>query len=153
MILGLLIGVAIPSFSNSFASLQLNNSIRNMISLMRYGRERAIMQRKRYRIEFDIEEKKYWLSREEDPINAPDEFVQLRRTIENRRLPENISIRKVVFPGEIIKFSHPYISFCPDGSVDSAEIYLINKKEESCVIFTKTFGKIEGSCGRPNAEE
>ncbi len=153
MILGLLAGITFPSFSNSFANLQLNNSVRDISCLMKYAREKAIMQRKKYRLEFDIAEKRYWLSREEDPINAPNQFKKLTTGIEDKKLPQNISVKKILFPIGISKFSHSYVSFYPDGSIDAADIYLANKKGETAVISTETFGRIEVSQSKVKYQE
>lgn len=134
IIIGIIISVSTPLFRMTFNSIQLENLSSNLAKLMRYSRERAIVERLRYRLVFDEPRENYWLEVEKEPLNNPGEFHRLKSRLGKRHsIPGGISLE---IEGE-------YLNFYPDGKVDETTLYLINEKGMTYTLITeRTLGRV-----------
>ena len=92
---------------------------------MRYAQMRAIAESTIYRLNFDTDFKKYWLTNEIDD----DEFVRV----------EGKFGKTFFFPERLtISCEAGIINFYPDGKIDKTKIYLSDKNENFYTISTQT---------------
>lgn len=119
----ILAGLNFPALSKQFNRLKLENCALDILSICRYARQSAIAQSRVYRLNFDLNEKSYYLSREKD---TQGQF-------------ENISgrfARKFNIPSGIsIDTSRQEINFYPNAEYDSVEISLTNPDNLRCKLF------------------
>ena len=114
LLLGILLGIALPRFSGTTQDFQLVNSARNLAKLLTYAQERSIVERVSYQAVFDARGASYWLERIHE-----EERRTVAQRIEGRygrttTLPTGIEFR---FPAEPIHFY-------PDGTSDPFSIEL-----------------------------
>ena len=117
VLVGILIGLTIPRFSDTTRDLQLTNSARNLAKLLTYAQARAIMERAPYQAAFDPAAGRYWLLRPDPEAEAGDEPTFLRIEGKHGRvmtLPSGIDF---LFPEQEIRFY-------PDGTSDAFSIEL-----------------------------
>lgn len=142
LIMGVLTTISIPLVSTSFANFQFINSSKNIISLMRYARERSILERVNYRLAFNIDAGTYCLLFQKSPFEEPDRYKIEESSLGKKyQLPEGVTIERIEFLEEVN--SSEFITFYPDGSADSVNIYLCNDKGESLIISTQIAGQIK----------
>ncbi len=127
-IIGILAGLSIPLFRRTFSDIQLTTSSQGIVSLARYARQRAIIERSPYRLNLDVDKNRYWLNRLKLSSKEDREFEDVEG-----------KFGKVYFlPREITIFSKsPHISFYPDGSSDKVNISLTNVNGKTNKLTTK----------------
>lgn len=122
IIIGILIGVSIPSFRKTSNRLQLENSARQLQTVMNYLHQRSIIEQKIILLNIDNEKKEYW--------------AQIKDTstpLKTYPIPSDIFI-------EIIKKSdtdNKQILFYPDGQIDKITIKLTNREKETISLTTE----------------
>jgi len=127
VIIGILIGLSAPLFRKSYDNFQLTDSAKNFVSLMRFAQVSSIVDRRRFRINFDSQKSKYWLTKESDPAN-PDAFSRIHGKFG----------RTVMVPKQIkIEFADDNITFCPDGTADEVVIYFSNRNNKFYTCLTE----------------
>lgn len=127
IIIGILIGVALPSFRKSFNSLQLNNFSAELQNFMRYLRERAIVTGKVIYLNIDNEKKL-----------CTAQFKDTPSPFKTSRIPESLNVE--LEPKEIF--------FYPDGQIDKVTITLTNPENQRISLTTKgIFGGVKVSEG------
>lgn len=118
----ILAGMNIPALSKQFNRLKLENCALDILSICRYARQSAIAQSRVYRLNFDLNEKSYWLSREPD---TSGEFENIPGRLGRRfKVPSDISIDA----------SEQEIDFYPNGEYDAIEIILTNPNNLRCKL-------------------
>ncbi len=128
-IISILIGLSTPLFRRTFRDIQLENTCLNLSKLMRYARERAIVERLRYRISFDEEMRAYWLEAELSPEPG---FQRIKgRLGKANPVPEDIKI----------KGQEREVTFYPDGEADQTSLYLMNSNGK---VYTLEVRGIDG---------
>ena len=127
-IIGILAGLSIPLFRRTFSDIQLTTSSQGIVSLARYARQRAIIERSHYRLNLDVDKNRYWLNRLKLSSKEDREFEDVEG-----------KFGKVYFlPREITIFSKsPHISFYPDDSSDKVNISLTNVNGKTNKLTTK----------------
>ena len=111
LLIGILIGVALPKFSATAQDFQLVNSARNLAKFLTYAQQRAIVEKIPYQAVFDANGASYWLEcvqQKERPQRIEGRYGR------TARLPAGIEFR---FPAEPIQFY-------PDGTSDPFSIEL-----------------------------
>lgn len=117
-IIGLLLLSAMPSFKSTYRNLEIFTASKKMASLITYAKQKAILERIKYRLNFDYQGRKYWLTLEKDPINYPNDYVEIKNRFgEKICLPE-----KVVIEDQI-----EIITFFPNGKNDRDSLTLRNE--------------------------
>lgn len=126
-----LISFSTPLFRKSFIDLELKEAVSNISKLMGLAQQRAIIERRGYRLLFDFEGRSYRLSKVEGEgqnikfIDLADRFGRLFK------IPESVDL----------KGNTKEIIFYPDGSCsapgaerDVIELKLTNKNENTIKI-------------------
>lgn len=127
IIIGILSAVSIPIFKNSFSDLQLSDTSYNLARLMRYAQQRSIVERVNYRLNFDQQLTRFWLTRNSNP-QSPEVYSRLSdKTGKVTLIPPKVKI-------ETESYS---VNFYPDGKIDKVTIYLSSPKEAYFTITTQ----------------
>ena len=135
-ILGILFGVMTPLFRNSYTNLELRNSYKNIAATIKHAQERAIMEEREFRVNFDRRERTYWLSYREDPLEFPARFVDLKTDAGRpRSLPEEVTFA-LIRANRDRKTRANYITFYPNGAADKATVRLRDRSHKSFLIET-----------------
>ena len=128
LILGVVVGMAVPNFSRTYSTFQLKQFTEDLVYLMRYAQSRAITNNREIRLEFDPEFLQYWLTqqKEGEERGAGDPVFE-RFTGRYGR------IFKV--PPELrIKTGMNTVSFYPDGTIARARMDVC--RDEKCLTIS-----------------
>ncbi|MBU0477281.1 type II secretion system protein [bacterium] len=126
-ILSILTAISTPLFRHTFDNLQVGNLCRDISKLTKYVQERAIMEQVIHRIDFDVNNKEYWVSIAKDPLN-PEKFIALNNKLgRKRRFPPNI----------LLECTEPYAVFYPDGRADELTVHLSGADGEVYTLTNK----------------
>lgn len=139
-ILGIMFGVMTPLFRRSYNNLRIRSAYKDITAAIRHAQERAIMEEREFRVNFDEREGTYWLSCREDPMEFPATFVNLSTDAGRpRSLPEGLSFWYIIASRDR-KNRTDYITFYPNGAVDKeAKVRLRDDvRHRSFVIETGT---------------
>lgn len=112
-ILTVMAGISLPAFQKTHNRLKIENCALSILGISRYARERAIVESKTFRLNFDIESRAYWLTAESDEPSADFESVS-GRFGKTYRIGDDI----------IIQTSADYINFYPSGNSDDVRVIL-----------------------------
>lgn len=124
-IMGIFIVGAIPSFKGTYKTFKLDTSASQLASFITYARQKAILERVNYRLNFDYQGTRYWLTIEQDPVNYPNYYLPAKILGKNiHYLPEEISINSYF----------DFITFYPDGKVDKDTLILRNEDLDECLV-------------------
>ena len=131
VVLGIIIGISLPRFRNSYNNLVFNNFTQNLISRMHFLQERATVEQCMYRIVFDPLNNKFTIgAREEDQ----SEFTSVKD-----RLGRSISI-----PSQIsIEMAEPLVIFYPDGRIKGKDFAISGFDNKATVTIKQAIGRIE----------
>lgn len=130
LIMGILVGISTPLFKNTYYDFQLTDTAQRISGLVRFAQASAIVERAKFRINFNSEKTKYWLEKESDPAK-PNEFLRISGKFGRANsVPQDIKI----------EYENDTITFYPDGSADEAVIYFRNKNNKfyTCLIEGQT---------------
>lgn len=131
VLLGVVAGLAVPNFSNTYVNFQLSETAKNISALMQYAQSRSIIKGVRHQMELDPSFSKYWLTQEAS--SSEDE----EGTGIFERIPGRFG-RMFAIPQDIaVESEDPKILFYPDGKIDKIRIYLHNKKGDYFTITTE----------------
>ena len=135
-ILGIMLGVMAPLFSGSYTSLEIRNAYKNIATMFRHAQERAIMEEREFRVNFDRRGGTYWLSYRNDPMLLPPKFVKLNTDAGRARpLPETVQL-VFIRADRDRKTGAKYITFYPNGGADKATVRFRGARGDSFVIET-----------------
>ncbi|MFH1867807.1 MAG: prepilin-type N-terminal cleavage/methylation domain-containing protein [Candidatus Omnitrophota bacterium] len=124
-----MVAISTPLFRRTYEDLKLTTTVKDISMLMQFCREKAVFERRPYRISLDINQKTYQALVEEDD----EEFKPLKsRWGRLFRIPGGIDIET----------SLEKIDFSPSGKPTPAVVYLTNNKNVTHTIF------IESNTGR-----
>lgn len=140
-ILGMIVSVFVPVSIKSFRGIQLTDSVRNITSQMRYMRDKAILEKEIYSLDFDVKNSCYLTRVKKEDTGKFREAKDL--LLSKRKLPNNLKIESIVVKQE--DFSNEEkssICFYPDGSIDEAELVLISPWNEKVMVKTDVSGRI-----------
>ena len=112
VIIGVLAGLALPSFLSQTPAKNLKNSTRYQISDLRYTRFLAIAQKKTYGITFDLTNKNYKIF--EDKVNLANTTFDVGDSV-----VQTVNLESKVAYGSCT-FSNNTIIFKPNGSGSSS---------------------------------
>ena len=127
IILSILISIAIPNFSNTYNSLQLNNAAWDVYTILDYARDRSMIEQKVFKINIDKISNRVSLLVKEDE----GDFIDIKENlVRSRHLPMGISI-------ECIKDE---IIFFPNGENSGKDIVLKNQLEKTVTLKRNIYG-------------
>ena len=115
-IIGLVMAVSFPALMRGNSTFRLHAAGRDVLSTMRYAREKAISEQMEMRLVVDREARKILLT---------DEAGDGERALQ---LPEEVSIQRMVLWGREVQQPAMAIRFLPNGSSESGELFLASKK-------------------------
>ncbi len=92
---------------------------------MRYAQASAIAERTNYRLNFDAEYSKYWLTKSTD---EEGDFVRIAGKL-GRAFDLSDSIT--------VKTDNTSVNFYPDGRIDKTNVYLSNRNDKFYTITTE----------------
>ena len=131
VILSVLVGLAVPNFSKTYATFQLKETAANVAYLLRYAQGRSVVKNKKHQFQFSPDYLQYWLEEEQSIGENPAESEVFFSLIPGR-LGRISSI-----PKEIIVASDRLTIICySDGKVDKAKIELQGKNGGFFTILT-----------------
>lgn len=135
VIMLVVVGISTPLFRKTYENICLDDVSRNFAKLMKYAHERAIIERLKYRICFDLDSKQYQVEVENDPLNQEGVFHRIEGKLgQINHIPEQLSIEA----------STSEITFYPDGSADEANLYISNRNGSVYTLTTAgTTGDVE----------
>jgi Tfp pilus assembly protein FimT len=116
LLIGLTVAVSFPALSRGTAAFHLRATGRDVLSTLRYAREKAITEQKTMKVTVDQETQKVILS---------DEVGDGSRAYS---LPRDVKIQQVWLAGQELREGPLMIRFMPNGSCDNAEVLLISDK-------------------------
>lgn len=138
LIIGVLMGLAVPRATKSFLNLKLSDSARTLIMLMDFAHSKAILEEIPYRLNFNLIQKKCWLVKELD-----GEYSEIDSLVAKKyNFPKDVFVEKLDFISATPQIPDS-ITFYPDGSIDEVNIYLRTTKGDITIITTRTGKKIE----------
>lgn len=130
LIILILIGLSTPLFRRSFSDLTLKDSSYTISKLINYGQEKAIIERKNFKMHFNFQDRNYGLL-ELDNSTEPPTYKRIGgRFGRTFTLPQGI----------LFKGSKNEVIFYPDGHSDEGNIDIFNTKGEGYRIMIKGFG-------------
>lgn len=131
VIILVLIGLAVPIFRNTFSDLNIKNASFNISKLINYAQEKAILERKEFKMALDFEKGVYQLFEKDYSLTAPEKKIA-GRFGKSFKLPRDaffVSPRK-------------FIRFYPDGRCDEVNIDVFDKTGAGYKITAKGFGSL-----------
>lgn len=141
-----LVGLSAPIFRNTFASLTAKDAAFNISKLISYAQERAVIDRKNFKIIFNFTSGRYQLL-ESQSSEGKVSYKQIKgRFGRSFTLPQNLSFKDL--DSEIARHKNEEYSkeiiFYPDGHSDALTIDLVNKGMAGYRITSKGFGTLVG---------
>ncbi len=126
VLLGVVAGLSVPSFSRSFADLQLRESADQLAYMMRYAQSRSVLAGKTIVMAFDDDGAAYRLK--EVPLPGSEGGAVA--------LPGKLGRRVALSPG--IEWDPPQeaVRFYPDGTMDEVRIVLRNQQGRAVTVST-----------------
>ncbi len=115
-IIGLVMAVSFPALMRGNSTFKLQATGRDVLSAMRYAREKAISEQMEMLLVVD---------REAGKIILADENGGGERTLQ---LPEEVRIQRMMLWGQEVQQASMAIRFLPNGSSESGELLLASKK-------------------------
>ena len=139
VILAIIVGVAAPAFVGSLHRFRMDEASSNILMLMRYARQKAVVVQETRRVVFDIDHNKYWMEEiVRDKRGRVDDTVMRQRMY----LPEQHVIRAIYKPlsEETISNGEVAVGFYPDGTCEGAYVLVersANEKDEGAQMGIK----------------
>jgi type II secretion system protein H len=124
VVLGIFLGMVVPMFRSSLASMRGDSAVREFISLLKYAQERAVSDGVEYRFYLNHQEGTYWVARQTNDLSKEDTFTTLQETVKGKRwLPDGISLRRPEAQRDRKAKAH-FVAFYPNGACDYATLKL-----------------------------
>ncbi len=135
LIISIIVVIATPRFRATYETIKFRSSVYNLVKLMNYARERAVIERKQFRIHFFEDEMAFCLEttvkNDEDKKNNNPEFEAVHGSLG----------KKIFFPKgiefDIDEPREDFVLFYPNGQADECVIYVTGKKDMVYTITTK----------------
>ena len=130
LIIVILAAISIPAWRNIQPTLDLNGSVRELITDLRYAQQLAIAEQIIYGVRFDFEENKYQIIKYKKTNGITEEIIK------TKWLPPGINLEQVD------NFSQA--QFIPYGSViERGEVCLVNIKNKIKTINIRPSGFVK----------
>ncbi len=126
LILMVLVGVSVPKFGRTFRHLQLQVFASDVAKLLTYANRRAVATGEVLRIHFDVDGRRYWLTRAQEA--SPEEKFE--------RVSDKFG-RVASVPGSIsIASSTREVTFYPDGRADRFDMFIFDDSQAGYRLVT-----------------
>ena len=118
VILGVIAGITLPNFRQTYTTFKLKSTTQQIVSLMRYARSRAIIETKIFQMDFDDSLSSYWLLEAETQLETQGDEASFKNL--TGRYGKTFRI-----PAEVkMEVSSSPVNFFPDGGMDETAITL-----------------------------
>jgi prepilin-type N-terminal cleavage/methylation domain-containing protein len=133
LIISILVALSTPLFKRTFTNLELKNTSFNIAKIISYAREMAIIKRANYRVNFDPEKGKTWITRLD---TTAEEGPPAYKRIGGRYG------RVFSLPGGVmIEAETEEITFYPDGRASlKGEIKITDESRRGYLLHVREFG-------------
>lgn len=129
IIIGVLIGVAVPNLKKAFNDFQLESASRQLQAFMNYLSQRAIVEGKIIYFNIDNDKKEYWA-----------QVKDIEARLKTYSIPKGVNIEAL---GED-EVESRRILFKPDGEIDKVTVKLTNTDNREISLTTEgVFGKVK----------
>jgi general secretion pathway protein H len=122
-LIGLVMAVSFPALMNGNSTFRLQATGRDVLSTMRYAREKAISEQMEMLLVVDRAAQKLLLT---DDSGSGDRTLQL---------PQEVKIQRMMLWGQEIREESMMIRFLPNGSSESGELLLESNRGSMVRIF------------------
>jgi Tfp pilus assembly protein FimT len=140
MILSTVLAMAAPSLRGFFTSRRGDDAAAQVLALTQYARSQAVSEGIVYRLNFDVQERTYWLTAQKAGAYEPLE-IEVGRTF---TIDKDLSLE---LEDEVREDRERFLEFSPYGTVTAAKIRLIDRKgralEIGCPTVTESFSITE----------
>ncbi len=140
VILSTVLALAGPSLRGFFASRKTNDTAAQILAFTQYARSQAISEGITYRLNFDVQERTYWLTARQSGAfqRLKSEFGQVFT------LPKDIEMELEDLEEED---TDVFLRFTPQGTVTAGTVRLIDRSgralEVTCPTMTESFAVVE----------
>jgi prepilin-type N-terminal cleavage/methylation domain-containing protein len=146
LILGFVFLLTFPNFRGLLEPRDAKRAVLQLVGSMRYAQSQAAATKQRFRLNLDLKENAYWVSRE----GERDSFLRDASPLgKPAYLPAGVTFLDVSHPerGKMRKGT-AYVEFSPTGWADECEIHLRRGEEEIFTLFVHPLGgKTEVTAG------
>lgn len=145
-VLGILSGMVVPILGPSLTSMRMRNAQSDLVSLIEYVQQRAVVEGREFRLCLSKERNSYWVmvmtGREEDEKQFENET---RSWGYERVLPERLTYERIKARKDRDADAF-YIGCYPNGACDVARVNLvdtINRRRRISISTSGVIGRIE----------
>ncbi len=148
LVISIIVAIATPKFKATYQTIQFRNTVYNLVKIMNYARDRAIVEGKPFRVHFFEDEGSFCLETIPETEEDESESPILRRQSRSKRAKEEYEMvrgsigQKLFFPKDIsLDIDEPdedYVIFYPDGNADECVIYIEGKGKQVYTVTTKS---------------
>jgi type II secretion system protein H len=125
MLVGVMAGLAVPSFSRAFEGIELNAAAGEFQAFLNYFRQRAIVENRVIEVVVDVHDGKFWAKYAHDPS-----------IIKNGVFPRRVSVSA----------DNDTVRFYPNGTADRMSLALGQKNGGSVIIATQGgYGRVKAT--------
>jgi len=122
IIIAVLTSISAPLFKNTFAKIQLDQTLRQLQTFIGFLHQRSVIERKVIYLKVDNQQKQYWGQINDSPARLrsysfPEKFI--------------LDVKKITNPQD------ESISFYPDGAIDAVTIEITTPEGKSLSITTE----------------
>ncbi len=145
-LLGFIFLLTFPNFRELLESRDVKRATVRLVGSLRYAQSQAAATKQRFRLNIDLKENAYWVSREGEKDTFQRDFSPLGRP---DYLPAGVIFLDVTQPEKgKLREGTAHIDFSPTGWADECEIHLGKGEEEVFTIFVHPLGgKTEVTAG------
>lgn len=137
-ILSIIMFLITPRFLNFLHPQKTRYFMLSLLTTLNYLNERAVMEKKVYFFNFDLDERRYYFT---IPVEKGDVEEVSGGYLKSALFPENFSVREVkVTPGESLKKGKMVIPFTPKGMLYSFEVVVEEGKGSLLMLEGNSIG-------------
>lgn len=142
LILSLTLLFAWPDLVRVYEDESLRTASRGIASTLSYAHQRAIIEGLNLRVNFDLDEGRYWLSLEENRGASPGFYRRIQSSfLHQMSLPRGVRIKDITTLRGKVTSGVEYISFSMLGTIDTF-IHLVGGKGKIWTIRLKRTGRV-----------
>ncbi|MFQ5665102.1 MAG: Tfp pilus assembly protein FimT/FimU [Candidatus Binatia bacterium] len=147
LIMAVVLGLALPRLRDP-GRAELTAQARRLVMTFRLLRSEAVLNGYAYRLNYDLNQQRYWVSAE-GSTDLADVARDLGPLARGTRLEQPVGIADVVLPtlaGKIVQ-GQIYTVFYPDGSVDPTVIHLATSRDAYTLWLNPMSGRLKMNAG------
>jgi len=148
VVVGIVLALAAPNFSNGYSRFQLNNAANDLLHVSRWAQAMAIGQERKYALSFSEDHRSYDLQRVvvNEESNEEESFEPVNGTLGRMHLiPDDIRLVMTQSKDSQGTGDMDRIEFYPDGTIDQASIELDSPDQKTVLSSTEVRGMMTKS--------